>query len=93
MKCQILFSGKNKKSITNLQSAELAQRVVPVKVLLPLHVFVNLYCLHHLDNHLSYWYVDFMDNSDNKLSKNVGFVWIIAFTLNIRILKALSYFF
>ena len=30
MKCQILFSGKNKKSITNLVSAELAQRVVKV---------------------------------------------------------------
>ena len=27
MKCQILFSGKNKKKITNLPSAELAQRV------------------------------------------------------------------
>ena len=32
MKCQILFSGKNKKNITNLSSAELAQRVVKVKV-------------------------------------------------------------
>ena len=30
MKCQILFSGKNKKNI-NLSSAELAQRVVKVK--------------------------------------------------------------
>ena len=33
MKCQILFSGKNKKNILNLSSAELAQRVVKVKVL------------------------------------------------------------
>ena len=33
MKCQILFSGKNKKNITNLSSAELAQRVVMVKTL------------------------------------------------------------
>ena len=33
MKCQILFSGKNKKkNMTNLSSAELAQRVVKVKV-------------------------------------------------------------
>ena len=28
MKCQILFSGKNKKKVINLSSAELAQRVV-----------------------------------------------------------------
>ena len=32
MKCQILFSGKNKKNI-NLSSAENAQRVVKVKTL------------------------------------------------------------
>ena len=32
MKCQILFSGKNKKNIINLSSAENAQRVVKVKV-------------------------------------------------------------
>ena len=31
MKYQILFSGKNKKNITNLLSAELAKRVVKVK--------------------------------------------------------------
>ena len=31
MKCQILFSGKNKKNIINLSSAENAQRVVKVK--------------------------------------------------------------
>ena len=31
MKYQILFSGKNKKSITNLSSAEVAQSVVKVK--------------------------------------------------------------
>ena len=31
MKCQIRFSGKNKKNITNLLSAELAKRVVMVK--------------------------------------------------------------
>ena len=30
MKCQILFSGKNKTNVTNLSSAELAQRVVKV---------------------------------------------------------------
>ena len=32
MKCQILFSGKNKKYIISLSSAENAQRVVKVKV-------------------------------------------------------------
>ena len=31
MKCQILFSGKNKKNIINLSSAEFAQRMVKVK--------------------------------------------------------------
>ena len=31
MKCLILFSGKNKKNITTLSSAELAKRVVKVK--------------------------------------------------------------
>ena len=30
MTCQILFSGKDKKKIINLSSAELAQRVVKV---------------------------------------------------------------
>ena len=35
MKCQILFSGKNKKNITNLPSAELAHRVVKVKIFVP----------------------------------------------------------
>ena len=32
MKCQIVFSGKIRKNITNLSSAELAQRVVKVKI-------------------------------------------------------------
>ena len=31
MKCQILFKGKNKTNVTNLSSAELAERVVKVK--------------------------------------------------------------
>ena len=30
MKCQSLFSGKNKKNIMSLSSAELAQRVVKI---------------------------------------------------------------
>ena len=32
MKCQILFSGKNKKNIINLLSVELTERVVKVKI-------------------------------------------------------------
>ena len=32
MKCQILFSGKNKKSIIRLSSAEFTQRAVKVKI-------------------------------------------------------------
>ena len=32
MKCQIMFSVKNKKYIINLSSAELAQRVVKIKL-------------------------------------------------------------
>ena len=38
MECRILFSGKDKKNITNLSSAEIAQRVVkvnPLSLLLP----------------------------------------------------------
>ena len=31
MKCQILFSGENKKNITNSLAANLAQRVAEVK--------------------------------------------------------------
>ena len=33
MKCQILFSGKNKKNIINCSSAENAQRVVKVNTI------------------------------------------------------------
>ena len=35
MKCQILFSGKTLKNITNLLSAEIAKSVVKVKCFLP----------------------------------------------------------
>ena len=39
MKCQILFSGKNKKNIINLSSAENAQRVVKVNIALDFYVW------------------------------------------------------
>ena len=38
MKCQILFYRKNKKNITNLSFAELAQRMVKVNLFLNLGV-------------------------------------------------------
>ena len=44
MKCQILFSGKNKKNIISLSSAENAQRVVKVKA--QLFTFTNPGWLH-----------------------------------------------
>ena len=40
MKCQILFSEKSKKNVTNLSSAELSQSVVKVKMNL-VHPYVN----------------------------------------------------
>ena len=56
MKCQILFSGKNKKNIINLSSAENAQRVVKVKLnlkALVLHIcglsssYIGFTFIHH----------------------------------------------
>ena len=43
MKCQSLFSGKNKKKIINLSSAEFAKRVVNVNTshVLKVHEFLN----------------------------------------------------
>ena len=40
MKCQILFSGKNKKNIINLLSAEFTHSTVSVKVLADDEVFI-----------------------------------------------------
>ena len=39
MQCHILFSGKNKKNIINLSSAEFVQRVVKVNVLYRIHAW------------------------------------------------------
>ena len=57
MKCQILFSGKNKKNNIILSSAENAQRVVKVKVLntnmsllLLLWIIVACCASHYLHN-------------------------------------------
>ena len=45
MKCQVLFSGKNKKSLFSLSSAELAQTVVKVKIIASILYFeTNIYC-------------------------------------------------
>ena len=45
MKCQILFSGKNKKNNIILSSAENAQRVVKVKIR---QYFMQIPCLENL---------------------------------------------
>ena len=45
MKCQILFSGKNKKNIISLPSAENAQRVVKVNVITVSRVADKLFIL------------------------------------------------
>ena len=45
MKCQILFTGKNKKNIINLSSAENAQRVVKVK-----HVYLTVFFIGHYND-------------------------------------------
>ena len=42
MNCQILFSRKNKKNITSLSSAELASRVVKVKLTNPSNLFMKV---------------------------------------------------
>ena len=41
MKCQILFSGKNKKNIINLSSAEFANWVINVKLYYINYILVN----------------------------------------------------
>ena len=43
MKCQILFSGKNKKNSFNLSSAELAQREVKFKMTLAIDTLQNFF--------------------------------------------------
>ena len=42
VKCQCLFSGKNKKNIVNLLSTELAQRVVPVQFKFSNYLFCRI---------------------------------------------------
>ena len=51
MKCQILFSGKNLKNITNLSSAEFVHRVVTVKDYLL--IFIHELKQHFLQRHSS----------------------------------------
>ena len=41
IKCQIMFSGKNKKNVIILSSAELAQRVVKVKQLVTARMSIS----------------------------------------------------
>ena len=51
MKCQILFSGKNKKNIINLSSAENAQRVVKVNEQMDIRKV--LFCSYFLKEQIS----------------------------------------
>ena len=52
MKCQILFSGKNKKTITNLSSTELVNRVIKVNLNTLFSVCYLMGSVFHLD-----WFV------------------------------------
>ena len=47
MKCQLLFSGENKKYIINLLSAELAQKVVMVNLQTKPNPFYKLSSFYH----------------------------------------------
>ena len=58
MKCQTLFSGKNKKNIINLSSAENAQRVVKVKS----HMIIKIL-------HLSSFHMNFMKLTEGLFHK------------------------
>ena len=62
MKCQILFTGKNKKkNITNLSPAELAQKVVKVKMLFSrLHEWVHYINLYHSLSKFSRRQIDYI---------------------------------
>ena len=51
MKCQILFSGKNKKNVINLSSAENAQRVVKVNVNMLLFYVMCVFYVHFHNKH------------------------------------------
>ena len=53
MKCQILFSGKNRKNIINLSSAELAQRMVKVNLTCLLQYLGQIWYLFNLWTHPS----------------------------------------
>ena len=46
MKCQSLFSGKNKKNIINLSSADLAQRAVTIKGYKNALIYLYFYFMH-----------------------------------------------
>ena len=59
LKCQILFSGKNKKNIINLSSAENAQRVVKVFLSLAVKVGVHSNPQDHFV-HVPYGYLKYL---------------------------------
>ena len=55
MNCQSLFSGKNKKNIISLSSAELDQRVLKVKYLKTNHPAVDWFAFLHFTS-MVVWY-------------------------------------
>ena len=63
MKCQILFSGKNKKNIINLSSAENAQRVVKVK--LCIRIYQKNCKLFHFESELVYCLTELAHNTNS----------------------------
>ena len=52
MKCQIMFFGKYKKTITNLLFAELVLRAVKIKYDKDIHVILTLYCKRFLSRYM-----------------------------------------
>ena len=77
MKCQILFSRKNKKNITNSSFAESAHSVVSVK--LPLGVIGRLFSVFQaLPGNLLYYFVDIkLSHSEPSLERQHLFLKIL----------------
>ena len=62
MKSQLSFSGKNKKNVMNLSSAESAQRVVKVNICFPKHLTLNTLWAVSADDTLVIFFLFFLEN-------------------------------
>ena len=71
MKCQILFSGKNKKNITSLSSAELARQVVTVTDYNPKMTSFSV-CLQWLDTKSNFFFFFFFITITIPFSEELG---------------------